>query len=42
VCRLQASETLEATLSGVGSELYRGSPRVESRISGLGRLEALP
>jgi hypothetical protein len=40
-CRLQVSETLEAVLSGVGSVLYRGSPRVESRISGLGRLESL-
>ncbi len=40
-CRLQVSETLEASLSGVGSVLYRGSPRVESRISGLGRLESL-
>jgi hypothetical protein len=40
-CRLQVSETLEASLSGVGRILYRGSPRVESRISGAGRLEAL-
>jgi hypothetical protein len=40
-CRLQVAETLEATLSGVSSVLYRGSPRVESRISGVGRLEAL-
>jgi hypothetical protein len=35
------SETLQATLSGVGSVLYRGRPRVESRISGIGRLESL-
>jgi hypothetical protein len=41
-CRLQVAETLEASLSGVGSVQYRGSPRVESRISGIGRLEALP
>jgi hypothetical protein len=40
-CRLQVADTLEATLSGAGSVLYRGSPRVESRIRGVGRLEAL-
>ena len=40
-CRLQVSETLEAALSGVGSVLYRGNPRVQSRISGVGRLESL-
>jgi hypothetical protein len=39
--RLQATESLEATLSGADSLLYRGSPRVESRISGVGRVEAL-
>jgi hypothetical protein len=32
---------MEAALSGAGGVFYRGSPRIESRISGLGRLESL-
>jgi len=38
---VQASETLEAEVSGAGSVRYRGHPKVESRITGVGRLAPL-
>ena len=37
-CRVQASEVLEVELSGAGSVRYLGKPRIESRITGVGRL----
>jgi hypothetical protein len=40
-CRVQAAETLEAEVSGAGSVRYRGNPRIESRITGVGRLAPL-
>jgi len=40
-CRVQAAETLEVEVSGAGSVRYRGNPRVESRITGVGRLAPL-
>jgi hypothetical protein len=38
---VQAAETLEAEVSGAGSVRYLGSPRVQSRITGVGRLAAI-
>jgi len=38
---VRAAEVLKAELSGAGSVRYLGSPRVESRVSGVGRVEPL-
>jgi hypothetical protein len=41
-CRVHASEELEVEMSGAGSVRYLGKPRIESRITGMGRLSPLP
>jgi hypothetical protein len=36
--RIAVSEELNATLNGVGRIVYRGKPRVESKLNGLGSI----
>lgn len=40
-CRVHATETLDAKLSGAGSIRYRGNPKIQSRMTGLGTLATM-
>ena len=39
-CNISVKESLNVTIKGVGKVKYRGQPKITSKMTGLGNLEA--